>query len=137
MKLAALPQPSFCPQCGDDWSEARREFCRRCGSPATGFSYDPLHLRFQAATPSSIDLRAKSVLRYGILGLGMVSILSGLLLSYGGWISQIQDPGFDVVQLWISRISGPMLVIQGLFYIWSPFRRPAAAKVIAFRRRLD
>ena len=132
--IRSLDCPPFCPQCGDDWARIREmsrlpEFCPRCGSPVTGVNFDPLRARVYGVV--RVNRRTKLVVRSGILGVGVISLIMGALLSYSGWIS---TENLDLIQLWVSRVSGPVLIIQGLFYGWIPFRRPVAAPVISLDR---
>ncbi|MBI3556209.1 MAG: hypothetical protein HY074_08095 [Deltaproteobacteria bacterium] len=62
----------------------------------------------------------------------MIGFLTGLLLCYGGWIS---PSNLDVVQLWVSRLGGPLLLLQGVVYSWLPFRRPLGATILRFTPR--
>jgi hypothetical protein len=135
LNLVGGPLPLVCPQCGEGLHKSD-EFCARCGSPspANTLRCDPLRLHVRAAS-SRVHRHSKFIVRLGVLGFGLVSWISGGLLSYTGWV----DPsGLDAIQLWISRIAGPMLLGQGVFYLWVPFRKlasPAAplAKVIRLR----
>ena len=135
MSLALINEKCLvCSQCGDILqNNLQAKFCKRCGSPVAANFFDPIK-QIRSSTP--VDARAKLIVRSGILGIGIVSILSGILLFYAGWLCSTEVE-MDIIQLWISRLAAPMLVAQGIFYTWSPFRRPPAAKVIAFRRRLD
>lgn len=122
MSLASIGQSMICLQCGESLRRDR-EFCARCGSPVTNCHV----LRH----PIRVSNRAKLVVRAGVFGIGLISFFCGLILSYGGWL----DPqAMDIIQIWLSRVSGPALIIQGLVYCYSPFRRPAAklAAVIPF-----
>jgi hypothetical protein len=112
---------TICPQCGESFGPLNREFCRRCGSPALrlGINYDPFKV-LPATRAIRVDRRTKLIVRSGIFGIGIVSFLTGLLLCYGGWA----DPqGMDLIQLWISRLGGPVLLLQGILYLWLPFRK--------------
>lgn len=129
MNIAYLSsRVNICPQCGEN-RQSGFEFCPRCGSPAVRQSYDPLQSTHFFGTGIHVNRHAKWVVRLGIFGIGSVSLLTGILLFYGGWVS---PDNMDVVQIWISRFGGPILLAQGLVYGWLPFRKPAAAKVIAF-----
>ncbi|MEW6056472.1 MAG: hypothetical protein AB1540_07640 [Bdellovibrionota bacterium] len=133
-------QVSACPQCGEDWSVLQKtysqdcEFCPRCGSPVSDCSIDPFRTRnpFTKASATQVNRRAKFVVRAGVFGLGTVGLVTGSVLCYGGWV----DPGeMDLVQVWISRVGGPFLLLQGLVYVWLPFRQPVAAQVIPLQSR--
>jgi hypothetical protein len=135
MRLMSLSRVMICPQCGDDWADARRrlEYCPRCGSPVAGMGYDPLRTQLHTGRLVRVNRGAKLVVRSGVIGIGLVCLLTGTLLFHAGWLSP--DANMDVVQLWISRFSGPLLLFQGLAYTFLPFRRPEAAKVIPFPKR--
>lgn len=129
MNLANISKPTACPQCGEDWSKrAVFEFCPRCGSPVARFSFDPLRTTIFGGL-TRVNIRAKLIVRSGVFGLGMLMVLTGMILVYGGWLS---SSGMDSIQLWISRFSGPVLLVQGFIYAWLPFRKAAMAKIIAF-----
>lgn len=125
MSLAIVPNLTICPQCGEDWVRSRGvarrlEFCPRCGSPVATQGFDPLRAPVYSNGFMRINKRAKLVIRMGVLGIGVVGLLTGALLCYGGWLS---SGGLDAVQLWVSRVGGPLLIAQGIFYSWLPFRR--------------
>jgi hypothetical protein len=134
MTLASVPKPAICPQCGENWPPRRLEYCPRCGSPAAGcygYGFDPLRARVFGGPPL-VNARAKLVVRSGVFGMGLLCMLTGLSLLYGGWLS---PQGLDPVQLWVSRIAGPLLLLQGIAHARLPFRRPAGARVLAFPAR--
>lgn len=83
------PKLQICPQCGNDWgANPKQEFCARCGSAAFGtrVSHDPLR-PISTVGLIAIDRRTKKVIRWGIFGLGVICIITGFCLFYGGWIS--------------------------------------------------
>lgn len=137
MRLSVVNNsPVVCPQCGERWGEERaREFCRRCGSPALFAGVDPLGTSVLRSS-IRVNAQAKLVVKAGVFGIGLMSFFCGLLLCYGGWV----DPQtMDIIQVWIARVSGPVLVIQGLFYARVPFRRGPVyarpAQVLSFPDR--
>lgn len=102
-------------------------------------SYDPLArgLFVSAGNKSkALDRHARLVVRAGVLGMGLVGLLTGVSLVYGGWLDTQAPVQLDLVQLWVSRIGGPILLAQGAYYSWVPFRKPALlAKVLRFERK--
>lgn len=141
MRLALVAHDlTMCPQCGEDWLASaglnaprprRLEFCPRCGSPAGG-GYDPLRAPIYSRRSMRINVRAKLVVRLGVFGMGVIGLLTGLLLCYGGWLGSSE---LDAVQLWVSRVGGPLLLAQGLVYSWLPFRKAVGATILPFTPR--
>lgn len=137
MSLALLtPNQNICPQCGENWGNpvsSRLEFCPRCGSPVSIDRYDPLRTQILGKGLGHINKSTKLIVKSGVWIIGAVGLLTGLIMFYGGWFGS-SLAGIDPVQLWVSRIGGPALLIQGLFYVWIPFRRPKSAVLLKFPR---
>lgn len=123
MKIALVPNPTICSHCGENWAaplseghalfvSGKMKYCPKCGATAS-HRFDPLvgQSSFSGQSVVCVNNQAKFVIRFGVLGMGFISLLTGVLLCVAGWGGAHHE--LDLVQLWVARIGGPLLVGQG------------------------
>lgn len=138
MAISKRSEITVCPQCGEDWStllgESRGGFesCPRCGSSVGREGFDPLKPQKPNVSAMRISRQSRMIVRLGVWGIALVSLLGGGIFIYAGWINSL---GLDLFQLWVSRVGGVLLIIQGLFYVYLPFRNDNPGKILSFESK--